>query len=73
MAIKVHVEPHVLQRGRPAIMVVPDGHNPMPFCVGVVIRCECGQVAAEVRQIETAAHVIVGDLSHLEVVNAQEG
>jgi len=74
MAVKIHVEPHLIQGGKPGIVVHPDDENRWPFTTHVTVRCTCGNVAAVVTQIGTAAHVIVDSVDLVEAVPvASEG
>lgn len=65
---RIHVDTGAINRREPAIAVVPPGsEDRRPLVSAVAIRCQCGQVAAWVRQHETSAHVLVADVDQLEV------
>lgn len=65
---RVHIDSAALAKREPAIAVVPQGsEDRRPLVSGVVIRCQCGREAAWVRQHETSAHVLVLDVSQVEV------
>ncbi len=65
---RIHIDSAALAQREPAIAVVPQGsEDRRPLVSAVAIRCQCGQVAAWVRQHETSAHVLVSDVGRVEV------
>lgn len=65
---RIHIDTGAVNRREPAIAVVPQGsEDRRPLVSGVAIRCQCGQVAAWVRQHETSAHVLVADVDRVKV------
>lgn len=65
---RIHIDTGAINRREPAIAVVPQGSDQRrPLVSGVAIRCQCGQVAAAVRQHETSAYVLVDDVAQIEV------
>lgn len=65
---RIHIDAAALAKREPAIAVVPPGsEDRRPLVSAVAIRCQCGREAAWVRQHETSAHVLVLDVSQVEV------